>query len=487
MTGTEPRGEMVRHERSRTKLIATLGPSTSDRDVLRRMFLEGIDVCRLNFSHGSHSEHEDSIRMVRELNRELNAHVAILADLQGPKLRIGQVEGGEVLLREGDEFALLNRECPGTRREAYLNYGSLPADVEPGDRILIDDGRIELSVVDTDGTSRVTTRVVHGGTLSSRKGVNLPSTKLSVPSLTEKDRADAAFALEHEVDWIALSFVRSASDMLDLRQLVEKSGSGARLVAKIEKPQALDDIEEIVRVSDAVMVARGDLGVEVDFHRIPMIQKAIVDRCILAATPVIIATQMMESMIENHRPTRAEATDVANAVLDGADCLMLSGETAVGRYPELVIRNMQKIIDWTEEHDGQYFRGSAPPGHSTESLPDSICYSAVQMARQTGAASIATFTHSGYTAVRISSYRPRSSIFAFTMNRDLLPMLSMVWGVRAFYLENTGQIEDYVDRSMNFLREADLAVPGDTIVHVGSIPLQEHGKTNMLKLSYIEP
>ncbi len=470
----------MRHERSRTKLIATRGPSTAEREVLRRMFLEGIDVCRLNFSHGTRREHEDCIRMVRELNRELNSHVAILADLQGPKLRIGEVEGGEVLLREGDEFALVNRECIGTRREAYLNYGSLPADVEPGDSILIDDGRIELSVVDTDGTSRVTAMVVHGGTQSSRKGVNLPSTKLSVPSLTEKDRTDAAFALEHEVDWIALSFVRSASDMMDLRRLVEKAGSGAGLVAKIEKPQALDDIEEIVRVSDAVMVARGDLGVEVDFHRVPMIQKTIVDRCIMAATPVIIATQMMESMIESHRPTRA------NAVLDGADCLMLSGETAVGRYPEMVIRNMQKIIDWTEEHDGEYFRGSVPPGHSTESLPDSICYSAVQMARQTGAASIVTFTHSGYTAVRISSYRPRSSIFAFTMNRDLLPMLSMVWGVRAFYLENTGQIEDYVDRSMNFLREAELAGPGDTIVHVGSIPLQEHGKTNMLKLSYIE-
>lgn len=478
---------MIRKEGSHTKLIATLGPSTREKGVLRKLFLEGIDVCRLNFSHGSRSEHADSIRMVRELNREMEVNVAIMADLQGPKLRIGRMEGAGVPLREGEEFALLNRECLGTQHEAYLNYGSLPKDVQPGDRILIDDGRIELSVVDTDGSSRVTTRVVHGGVLSSRKGVNLPSTRLSLPSLTEKDRADAAFAMEQEVDWIALSFVRSATDILELRRLVKEAGSGARLVAKIEKPQALDDIEEIVRVSDAVMVARGDLGVEVDFHRVPMIQKSVVERCISAATPVIIATQMMESMIESHRPTRAEATDVANAVLDGADCLMVSGETAVGRYPDMVIRNMQKIIDWTEEHDGKYFRGSAPPGHSTESLPDSICYSAVQMARQTGASSIVTFTHSGYTAVRISSYRPRSSIFAFTMNRDILPMLSMVWGVRAFYLESTGQIEDYVEGSMKFLREAELAGPEDTVVHVGSIPLQEHGKTNMLKLSYIEP
>ncbi|MBN2585871.1 MAG: pyruvate kinase [Candidatus Fermentibacteraceae bacterium] len=475
----------TRNERSRTKLIATLGPSTDDRDVLRRMFLEGIDVCRLNFSHGSREEHARRISMVREINGELGANVAILADLQGPKIRVGEIQGGSVMLYEGADLDLLTGNFAGNSREVPVNYDYLPEDVKPGDRILMDDGRIELSVVDSDGRDRVTTKIIHGGNLGSRKGVNLPSSRLSVPSLTEKDREDAVFAVEQGVDWIALSFVRAAGDITDLRELVESSGGSAGLIAKIEKPQALDDIDRIIDTADAVMVARGDLGVEVEFHKVPMIQKMIVRKCLRAATPVIIATQMMESMIDSYRPTRAEAADVANAVLDGADTLMLSGETAVGRYPDLVIRNMQRIIDWTEEHEGLRPLGPSPHTGGSGSFPDSICYSAVQMAGQAGARAIVTFTHSGYTAVRISSHRPEADIFAFTMNRQLLPMLSLVWGVKAFYLESSGQIEDYTDRSMGFLRERGLAGPGDTVVHVGSIPLQEHGKTNMLKLSRI--
>ncbi len=476
-----------RNERSRTKLIATLGPSTSDRDMLHRMFLEGIDVCRLNFSHGSREEHARAISMVREINSELGSSVAVLADLQGPKIRVGEVEGGRVMLNEGAELQLLTGDIEGNSGEVSVSYDALPEDVKPGDRILMDDGRIELSVIGSNGRDRVTTRVVHGGPLDSKKGVNLPSSRLSVPSLTEKDREDAVFAIEQGVDWIALSFVRSSSDITDLRELVESSGGSARLIAKIEKPQALEDIDRIIDTADAVMVARGDLGVEVEFHKVPMIQKMIVRKCLRAATPVIIATQMMESMIESYRPTRAEAADVANAVLDGADTLMLSGETAIGRYPDLVIRNMQRIIDWTEEHEGLHPLGPSPHTGDSGSFPDSICYSAVQMARQAGARAIVTFTHSGYTAVRISSHRPEADIFAFTMNRQLLPMLSLVWGVQAFYLESSGQIEDYTDRSMDFLRDSGLAGPGDTVVHVGSIPLQEHGKTNMLKLSRIQP
>jgi pyruvate kinase len=476
-----------RNERSRTKLIATLGPSTSDRDMLRRMFLDGIDVCRLNFSHGSREEHARAISMVREINSELGSSVAVLADLQGPKIRVGEVQGGSVTLNEGAELYLLTGDLEGNSEEVSVSYDALPVDVKPGDRILMDDGLIELSVMDSNGRDRVRTKIIHGGKLGSRKGVNLPSSSLSVPSLTEKDREDAVFAIEQGVDWIALSFVRSAGDIEDLRELVESSGGSAGLIAKIEKPQALEDIDRIIDTADAVMVARGDLGVEVEFHRVPMIQKMIVRKCLRAATPVIIATQMMESMIESYRPTRAEAADVANAVLDGADTLMLSGETAIGRYPDLVIRNMQRIIDWTEEHEGLHPLGPSPHTGDSGSFPDSICYSAVQMARQAGARAIVTFTHSGYTAVRISSHRPEADIFAFTMNRQLLPMLSLVWGVQAFYLESSGQIEDYTDRSMGFLRERELASPGDTVVHVGSIPLQEHGKTNMLKLSRIQP
>lgn len=481
-----------RNERSHTKLIATLGPATADREVMRKLFIEGIDVCRLNFSHGSLQDHSASIDMVRDLNREMGVNVAILADLQGPKLRVGEIEGGGMELHEGQSLRLVTQPAGARENGLHVNCGSLPGDVEAGEEVLLDDGKIMLRVLETDGAASVLARVVHGGLIRSGKGINLPSTRLSVPSLTEKDRRDAAFALERGVDWLALSFVRSPEDILALRKVVSDAGNRAWIVAKIEKPQALEHIDRIIEVSDAVMVARGDLGVEVDFHRVPMIQKRIVDKCIRAATPVIIATQMMESMIENYRPTRAEATDVANAVLDGADALMLSGETAVGRYPDTVVGNMQRIIDWTEAHgvqscgEGEMPRGAGPGKAGASSLPDSICYGAVQMARQNGARAIVTFTHSGYTAVRISSHRPSADIFAFTMNRRLLPLLSMVWGVRAFYLESSGQIEDYVNRSMQFLRERDLAGPGDTVVHVGSIPLQEHGKTNMLKLSYLE-
>ncbi|MBD3276918.1 MAG: pyruvate kinase, partial [Candidatus Aegiribacteria sp.] len=293
------------------------------------------------------------------------------------------------------------------------------------------------------------------------------------------------FLLEKQVDWIALSFVRSAGHMRELRELVEESSGSARLVAKIEKPEALEEIDEIIEISDAVMVARGDLGVEVEFHQVPMIQKMIVEKCVEGATPVIIATQMMESMVKDFRPTRAEATDVANAVLDGADSLMLSAETSVGRHPHLVIRNMQRIVDWTEERGREFYRGGPPSRDSKSYFPDSICYSAVQMARQTGAKAIVTFTYSGYTAVRISSHRPRADIFAFTMNRQLLPMLSLVWGVRAFHMHSSGHIEEYVDRSLEFLLERRLVKKGDVVVHVGSMPLLEHGKTNMLKLSRV--
>ncbi len=476
---------MMRHDRSHTKIIATLGPATADKDVLKKLFYEGIDVCRLNFSHGTHDDHLKSIRNIRELNKELNSRVAILADLQGPKLRIGEIENNQVYLREGDEFYLVSKESPGTGKQAYMSYEHLPKDVKIGETILIDDGKIKLEVTYSNRVDIVKTRIIHGGPLSSRKGVNLPSTRISLPCMTEKDIEDASFALEHKVDWIALSFVRSSTDIIELKDFMKNFRHKARIVAKIEKPEALKEIDQIIHISDAVMVARGDLGVEVDFDQVPMIQKMIVEKCIKAATPVIIATQMMESMISNFRPTRAEATDVANAVLDGADTLMLSGETSIGKYPDLVIKNMQKIIDWTEEHGFTYFRGTAPAEMSKSFLQDSTCFNAVQMAEQLNAKAIITFTHSGYTAFRISSHRPKADIFAFTGNRSLLPMLSLVWGVRSFYLESNKSIEDYINASIEFLKNKKHIQSGDVIVHIGSIPLQKRGKTNMLKLSYI--
>ncbi|HYW96612.1 MAG TPA: pyruvate kinase, partial [Bacteroidales bacterium] len=320
---------MLRHERSHTKVIATLGPASSTRETLMKMFMEGIDVCRLNFSHGTHDDHLHNIKLIKALNNEMGANVAILADLQGPKLRIGEMEKDGTVLGDGTEFRLVTTKCKGDAGKAYMNYERLPHEVKPGEVILIDDGKIKLEVTTTNEKDTVVTKVVHGGPLSSRKGVNLPHTKISLPCLTQKDIEDAKFALAHHVDWIALSFVRSASDIEDLRNLVKSEKKTVRIVAKIEKPEAVKEIDDIIEASDAIMVARGDLGVEVDFDQVPMIQKSIVSKCIDHSKPVIIATQMMESMITNFRPTRAEATDVANAVIDGADTLMLSGETSV--------------------------------------------------------------------------------------------------------------------------------------------------------------
>jgi pyruvate kinase len=476
----------MRHERSHAKIIATIGPASEDKKILEKMFHEGIDVVRLNFSHGGHDEQLARIQSVLELNKELNCNVALLADLQGPKLRVGVMENDEVILEEGQPFILTTEQCIGTKERAYISYELLPQDVKRGDHILIDDGKLRLRVTGTDNHTTVTTEVIIGGPLSSKKGVNLPGTKVSKPSLTEKDIEDAKFALKHDVDWIALSFVRKAQDILDLKEIIAESGKNTGVIAKIEKPQALEELDEIIAAADAVMVARGDLGVEVDFDRVPLIQKSIVEKCIAMSKPVIIATQMMETMITNPTPTRAEANDVANAVLDGADTLMLSGETSVGRYPVETIRNMQKIIDATEFRGTHCSRKNPPKTHNATFLQDSVCYNAVEMAEQAGAAAIICLTHSGYTAYRISSHRPRANIYTFTMNEELLRRMSLVWGVRAFYFADCANINEYVDYSINFLMSQNLIKKNDLVVHVGSIPIIERGKTNMIKLSIIE-
>lgn len=476
----------MRHERSHVKIIATAGPACDDKRVLEQMFHEGIDVVRLNFSHGDHSEHLKRMNSVLELNKELNCNVALLADLQGPKLRVGVMENDMVMLEEGQEYILTTEKCIGTSEKAYISYDLLHQDAKKGDIILIDDGKLQLQVTGSDNKSNVSTKVLVGGPLSSKKGVNLPSTKISKPSLTEKDIADAKFALEHDVDWLALSFVRKAQDILDLRALIEESGKNTSIVAKIEKPEALEELDEIIEVSDAIMVARGDLGVEIEFQKVPLIQKGIVNKCISMSKPVIIATQMMESMIFNATPTRAEANDVANAVLDGADTVMLSGETSVGKYPIETIRNMQKIIDSTEFRGFHFFRKHAPKIHNETFLQDSVCYNAVVMAEQAEATAIICLTNSGYTAYRISSHRPHANIFTFTMNSELLRKMSLVWGVRAYFFADCQNVNDYVDYSINFLLSQNLIKKGDLVVHVGSIPVYKKGKTNLIKLSKIE-
>jgi pyruvate kinase len=475
----------MRHERSHTKIIATIGPVTRNKEVLAQMIHEGVDVCRINLSHDEHSEHLKTIRFIHELNEELGSSVAILGDLQGPKLRVGHMENDQVELEDGQEFSFVTTPCTGDREKAYLSYEKLPSDVTVGEHILVDDGKLIFEVIFSNRKDEVRTRVIAGGPLGSKKGVNLPHTQISQPSLTEKDRTDAKFLLDHNVDWIALSFVRSEKDILDLKELVDAHSNYARIIAKIEKPEAVEDIDGIINAADAIMVARGDLGVEVDFQRVPLIQKHIIKKCQKKPKPVIVATQMMESMITNPTPTRAEANDVANAVLDGADTLMLSGETSVGKYPVQTIRNMQKIIDTTETEEYIYYYDHPPKMEQTTFMADSICYNAVRLAEQVHAAAIITLTHSGYTPIQMSSHRPKAPIYNFTMNRDLINDLSLVWGVRTFYFGECTHINDYIDYTEEFLVSQNLIKKGDLVVHVGSIPILEKGKTNMMKLTRV--
>jgi pyruvate kinase len=470
---------------SQTKIVATLGPATSSKEVLTKLIQEGVDVFRLNFSHSTQDEHLKSIQLIKDLNQELNTHVAILADLQGPKLRVGEIENNRIDLAEGDIITFVTEKCIGTKKQIYMSYREFPGDVNAGEFILIDDGKIKLEVVETNLKDTVKAKVIYGGPLSSKKGVNLPNTKVSLPCLTDEDILNASFALDNEVDWIALSFVRKASDIADLKELIKKKNGHAGVIAKIEKPEALDEIDQIIEITDGVMVARGDLGVEVSFDRVPLIQKQIVEKCIAKAKPVIIATQMMESMMTNFTPTRAEANDVANAVLDGADALMLSGETSVGRYPVQTIQSMQKIINFTETHGNIFNKKYFPVPDSPTFLEDSICYNAVVLAQQTRAKAIIAITNSGYTAYRLASYRPEANIFAVTHNEKLLQKLSLIWGVRTFYVQSYEIINDVYIESIRILKMNQLVEKGDILVHIGSIPLNRKGSANIIKVTQV--
>ena len=471
---------------SKTKIIATIGPASRDKQVLKKMFLAGVDVCRINLSHDTHDSHAATIKTIRELNKELGINVAILADLQGPKLRVGNVKDNGVILKDGEILEFVTTECLGTEKKVYLSYEDFAKDVEIGDTILIDDGKLKLEVVDSNGKNSVKAKIIYGGKLSSKKGVNLPNTKISMPSLTEKDIEDAYFALENNVDWLALSFVRAASDIIELKQMIMRKKKKTRVIAKIEKPEAIKNIDEIIAEAHAIMVARGDLGVEMDFQEVPALQRTIVEKCIDASCPVIIATQMMESMIENFRPTRAEASDVANAVLGGVDTLMLSGETSVGRFPIEVIESMHKIIEHTEKKRYNYNRGIPPIPTDKRFISDSICYSASRMAERVGAKAIVTFTDKGRTAYRISGYRPKAEVFAFTSHKELISSMSLLWGVQAFYFNNFNHIDEAIATSISILKEKGLIKAGDTLIHVSSTPLSVTRTTNMLKVTLVE-
>jgi pyruvate kinase len=474
---------------NRTKIVATLGPASSSLEMLEEMARAGCDVFRINFSHGAYAAVEEQIKKIREVNRKLGTHVSILGDLQGPKLRVGEMENNGVELVEGAEFLFTTNKMIGTAQKAYMTYQQFPKDVKAGETVLIDDGKLVLRVTSTNGKDEVKTIVEHGGILSSKKGVNLPNTKVSLPCLTEKDIEDLKFALQHRFDWIGLSFVRSGEDIIELKQLMKKldASSTAKVIAKIEKPEAITDIDNIIRETDALMVARGDLGVEVPMQRVPVLQKMLVKKCLEASKPVIIATQMMESMITNISPTRAEVNDVANSVMDGADAVMLSGETSVGRHPAKVIEAMSKIITQVEEEHNIYYLDRKPFfAMDDRYLSDNICYAATQLAKQVDAIAIITMTHSGYTALRVASYRPRANIFVFTDNYSILSQLSLVWGVRGFYYDKNISTDHTIADIKFILKRDGFIVQRDFIINIASIPLSEKGKTNMIKLTEVE-
>jgi pyruvate kinase len=470
---------------NKTKILATIGPASNNYETIKSLAAAGANVFRLNFSHGSHEVHKEVIQLIRRLNEELGTHLGILQDLQGPKIRVGEVENNGVEIKPGSPITITNDPVIGTSELVSTVYQNLPNDVLVGDRILIDDGNLELLVNSTDGKN-VNCTVIHGGILKSRKGINLPNTKVSAPSLTEKDINDLEFGLSQDVDWIALSFVRSSEDIIDLRARIEKAGKVCKIVAKIEKPEALENIDAIIEVTDAIMVARGDLGVEVPMEIVPLWQKKMVEKCKIACKPVIIATQMMESMIVNPRPTRAETNDVANAVLDGVDAVMLSAETASGKYPVNSVKAMSSIISYLEENANIYHNLYKIQEGDETFLSKNLILMAARLSRNVKAKAIVGITSSGFTGFRLASHRPSANIFVFTRNIELLTQMSLVWGVRAYLYTNQISTDATFKDIENRLKADNHVNAGDIIINTASMPLKAKGKTNMLKIHLVE-
>ena len=471
--------------RKKTKIVATLGPATNSEEVIEEMMTYGVNVFRINFSHADYDDVAKKIKLIRSINVRLGYNVAVLADLQGPKLRVGVMDE-DVVLKKGDTFTFTTEKCQGTKEKAYMTYKNFPKDVKKGENILVDDGKLLFKVVDTNGTDEVVTEVLRGGPLKSKKGVNLPNTNVSLPALTEKDRKDALFAIEQEVDWIALSFVRNVQDLVDLRELItEHSSFRIPIIAKIEKPEAVSRINLLTPHCDGLMVARGDLGVEVEMEKVPLIQKKLVLQAKKSRIPVIIATQMMESMINSQIPTRAEVNDVANSIMDGADAVMLSGETSVGQFPVEVIRKMRSIIENVEDspliNKPQVFIKSV----NERFISKTVCYTAAKMADEIGATVISTLTNSGYTAFQISAWRPKSHILAFSDNRRILAMLNLLWGVKAHFYNKDVSTDETVEDINKIAVDKGYANPGDYVINLTSMPVKARGMVNTLRVCEI--
>ena len=471
---------------NKTKIIATIGPASNNYDMMLQLAKEGVDIFRLNFSHGTHEDHAKVVKIIRRINEEHKLNLTTLQDLQGPKIRTGLMENDGVEIKAGDEITLVaDKDIIGNAKEVGLTYLDLPKDVKPGEMILLDDGKLEMKVKSTNKKDRIVCEIIYSGILKSRKGINLPFTKVSAPSLTEKDIIDLEFGLKNEVDWIALSFVRHADDIHDLRSRIEAKGKRSKIIAKVEKPEALENIDEIIAATDAVMVARGDMGVEVVMEEVPMIQKSIVRKCNSAAKPVIIATQMMESMIDNPRPTRAETNDVANAVLDGADVVMLSAETAAGKYPVEVIKSMSKTITLAEQDESVYYRFEDHDDDSITFLNDKVVTSACTLARSVKAKALIGMTKSGYTAFQLAKHRPKAGIFIFSEDSYVLSQLNLIWGVRCFHYDKFTTTDGTIEDIKNILIKKGMAKNGDILINTASMPIYEKQRTNMVKLTVV--
>jgi len=473
-------------QRKKTKIVATLGPASDSLEVLEQMILNGVDVFRINFSHAEYSDVEKRVKNIRDLNKKLNTHTSVLGDLQGPKLRVGLVTEG-TRVAPGD-LITFSTEAPfeGNKEKVYMNYKDFPKDVKAGEQILLDDGKLIFEILETDLKTLVKAKVIQGGALKSKKGVNLPNTKISLPALTPKDIEDAAFAIKHNFDWIALSFVRNSKDLLDLKKIIEKhTDEKIPIIAKIEKPEGIRNIDKIISHCDGLMVARGDLGVEVPPAEVPLIQKELVRLAKKARIPVIIATQMMESMIDSMTATRAEVNDVANSVMDGADAVMLSGETSVGKYPVEVITTITSIIKSVEHSDLIIVPQKAPKIRTNRFITKSVCFHAAQIANDVQAKAICTLTNSGYTAYQISACRPKSHVLVFTSNRRILTQLNLLWGVKAFFYDSFDTTDKTVEHINAIAEEKGYVDKGDLLINLTAMPIIEKGMVNTLRISSI--
>jgi pyruvate kinase len=479
----------IQHSTHRTKIVATVGPACDTYEKLLELVKAGVNIFRLNFSHGTHENKAQIIEHIRVINTKEPYNISILADLQGPKLRVGEIENGALLIEPGDILTFTSKEkVVGNKEKIYVSYPNLHEDVEVGNKILIDDGKLEVIVTEINKSGDVKVKVTYGGILLPKKGVNLPDTKISLPALTEKDIADLEFIIEQKVDWVALSFVRKVDDIIDLKKRLAERKSKSKVIAKIEMPSALADLRNIILESDGVMVARGDLGVELPVEKVPMAQRDIIRKCIHRAKPVIVATQMMESMIDRVKPNRSEITDVANAVLEGADAVMLSAETATGKHPALVVETMRKIILEVERTEYRYNREEdlKPQPHSPSFLSDAICYNACKLAKDTRADALIGMTQSGFTAFVLSSYRPYSPLYIFTKERSLVNQLSLSWGVRAFFYDEEESLDDIMFDEIKILKERGFLKTGDVVVNTGSTPIHLHIPTNVLKITKVD-